>query len=260
MWDQGINAVLAKHLAPLGVNVVGIHREEFDPYGMTPKPWLHRYAYGPLEGAIFKTHALLKSYTVDLVHIHSLDNLAPMLSTFTPTLLHYHGSDIRGKWDKQRRDWRYAKKIIVSTRNLLEGAPESAEFLPNPVDTDLFKPLEYISLRNAALYVDYGAVDLAERIARSNGLPLVVVPKGTPYREVPVLLNRFTHYVDVKRDGAGRVLVSKPDDTGSLLGLQALACGLTVLTLSGERHGLPPEHEPDNVSKRLLEIYREVIG
>jgi hypothetical protein len=201
--------------------------------------------------------ALLGGY--DVIHVHSFDKCVPLLSRVAPVVLHYHGSDIRGRWSSRERYWKHAERIIVSTRNILEGAPPIADYLPNPIDTEMFKPLP-VEHVDAALHIDYGAVDIAERIAGDHGLRLVVVKKGIVYAEMPLLMNRYTHYVDAKRDYAGRVLVGKSTDTGSLVGLQALACGLTVLNLSGERRGLPLEHRPENVAESLFKLYGGLLG
>lgn len=266
VWDQGINYLLAKYLKPLGVDVDCIHRAEFDPFNMTPAEWKRSYPYGHFEGRVSGTHvfaahvflkALLGGY--DVIHVHSFDKCVPLLSRVAPVVLHYHGSDIRGQWEEKRKYWGKARRVVVSTRNLLEGAPPGVEFIPNPIDIEMFKPLDYVSPGYGAVYIDYDAGDLAEKIAEDHGVSLTVVKKGVPYSEMPVLLNRFIYYVDVKRDSQGRLLMGKSSDTGSLVGLQALACGCRVLTVWGERVGLPPEHYPENVANRIKTIYEEVL-
>ncbi len=258
IWDQGINYLLMKYMdAHCGTRSRMVASTEFDPFGMTPREWKRDYrghSKYRLMWDIFR-----EAIRADIVHVHSLDKVVPTLNLMgCHMVLHYHGSDIRGRWPEKRRYWECADRILVSTRNLLEGAPPVAKYQPNPIDVEKFKNDPDMNLHRAALYFDYGAVDLAEKIADDHDLPLVVMQKGVPYAELPYVLNRYTHYVDVKRDASGRLLMGKPDDTGSLLGLQALACGLTVLTLNGERVGLPPAHYPDRVADDIFSVYEEL--
>lgn len=261
VWDQGINYLLAKHLKPLGVDVDCIHRAESDPFNMTPPYWKRSYPRGRVGSPLFGAHIFLKALLggYDVIHVHSFDKCVPLLSWVAPVVLHYHGSDIRELWKEKKPLWSRAARIIVSTRNLLEGAPPGVEFTPNPIDVEMFKPLEYVSPEYGAVYIDYDASDIAEKIAEDHGVSLTVVKKGIPYNEVPVLLNRFVYYVDTKRDYLGRVLAGKPTDTGSLVSLQALACGCRVLTSWGERVGLPIEHNPENVAAQLKAVYESTL-
>jgi glycosyltransferase involved in cell wall biosynthesis len=260
IWDQGINYLLARGLEPLGVEVDCIHRAEFDPFGMTPAKWKRLYPYGKFDGRVYGAHVLVKSLgDYDLIHVHSFDKCVPTLAYLgKPILLHYHGSDIRGRWEDKRGKWKHANRIVVSTPDLLMGAPPKTEYLPNPIDTEVFKNLGGPRI-GKALHFNYDAVDLAEHIAHENGVELTVMGKGVPYMDMPRILNEYHYYIDVKRDHSDRVLISRATDTGSLVGLQALACGCTVLRLDGVHKGLPPEHEPCHVAKKLYRIYKEML-
>lgn len=262
VWDQGINYLLARGLKPLGVEVDCLHRAEYDPFSMTPPKWKRSYPYKWGDARIYGAHVFLKALLgdYDVIHIHSFDKCVPLMSALAPLVLHYHGSDIRGRWEDKKKYWSHANRILVSTSDLLNGAPPMAELLPNPIDTEIFKDLGKERV-DAALHFDYGAVDLAEKITHDHGLRLIVKEKGTPYAEMPQIFNGYTHYVDIKRDHTDRVLISRPTDTGSLIGLQALACGCEVLTLGGGRpKGLPPQHRPENVAKQLYKTYKEILG
>jgi len=258
VWDQGINYLLARELRCLNVSVNSVSSPGFDPYGMTPTEGKREYFLGSkLRRNVGIIGDALKH---DLVHVHSLDEVVPMLKRLgCRVVLHYHGSDVRNRWMEKKKYWEKADVILVSTKNLLDGAPPRAKFLPNPIDVDMFKPDPDMGLHMAALYIDYGAADLAAELAEKHDLSLIVKEKGIPYQELPYLMNRYTHYVDVKRDEGGHMLISNPSDTGSMLGLQALSCGLTVLTISGTRFGLPPEHQPRSVAAQLKMIYDEVL-
>ncbi len=259
VWDQGINYLLMSYMDRFyGTRSRMVASTEFDPFGMTPPEW--KRDYSGHSRYRFNFDVAREALYADVVHVHSLDKVVPMLSLLgCRVVLHYHGTDIRGKWPEKKGLWECADRILVSTRNLLDGAPKHAKYQPNPIDVDRFKPDPDLSLHRAALHFNYGAVDLAKQIADNHDLRLVVREKGIPYAELPQILQRYTHYVDVKRDAAGRLLVEKPADTGSLMGLQALASGCTVLTLHGERVGLPGEHHPMQVAQNIVTIYEELV-
>lgn len=258
VWDQGINYLLKRGLESLGVEVRGITHRDFDPFGYTPKEW--KVSYG---GRFYHQRLLFdivkRARGCDVVHIHSLEKVVPILKLLGfKVVLHYHGSEIRGRWDDKRRYWREADAVLVSTRDLLMGAPKIVRHQPNPIDVNVFKPMGV--KKWGALHFDYDAADIAELIAERNFIPLIVKKKGVPYADMPAVLNEYTHYIDVKRDYSDKILTSRATDTGSLIALQALACGATVLTLLGRRVGLPPEHRPDEVAKSVLKVYKEVAG
>lgn len=58
-------------------------------------------------------------------------------------VVHFHGTDVRKFHDKPavRYLLRHAKTQIVSTPDLLQYCPSHAVWLPNPVDSNIFKPL-----------------------------------------------------------------------------------------------------------------------
>ncbi len=63
-------------------------------------------------------------------------------------VLHCHGSDLRWEINKKwgsmiKHNLQKAKKVLVSTPDILNTATkynETAEYIPNPINTDLFKP------------------------------------------------------------------------------------------------------------------------
>jgi len=259
VWDQGINYLLMDYMDRFyGTRSRMVASVEWDPFGMTPPEWKRDYRGHSKIRLVWDVFR--EALHADVIHVHSLDKVVPLLSLLgCRVVLHYHGSDIRGRWMERKQYWECADRILVSTRNLLEGAPKHAKYQPNPIDVDRFKPDPDLSLHRAALHFNYGAVDLATQIADDHDLRLVVMEKGVPYAELPRILQRYMHYVDVKRDAAGRLLNSKPGDTGSLMGLQALASGCTVLTLHGERVGLPDEHHPMQVAQDIVSVYEELM-
>lgn len=257
VWDQGINALLIEYMDRLcGTESTIIHNEAFDPYGMTPAKWKRHYG-GKLHRAHFQADVAKAAVLSDVVHVHSVDSVVPLLKKLRRrVVLHYHGSDIRGKWESRRELWGSADRILVSTRDLLTGAPDSTMYQPNPVNP-IFAPGAKPE-RDCAIHYSYGADILAERIAAEAHLPLIIVKQSIPHLELPHVLRRFTHYVEVKQLN-GELIMSHVADTGSLLSLEALACGLRVLCLDGERVGLPDEHRPEAVARSIYRVYEELI-
>ncbi len=93
-------------------------------------------------GAIsFILKCILTARKFNIIHIHDLDKIVPWLKRLynnKPVVLHYHGTRIRGLWREREELWKKSDAILVSTPDLLEGAPKSAIYVPNPVDIRFF--------------------------------------------------------------------------------------------------------------------------
>jgi hypothetical protein len=255
VWDQGINYLLKRGLEKHGVTVTGITRGEYDLFGYTPNEW--KVSYG---GPRLYFDILRRAWGCDIVHVHSFDRVVPTLKMLgLKVVLHYHGTEIRGRWEDRKKYWEWADAILVSTRDLLMGAPPRARYQPNPIDTEFFHPVKDAPREYGAVHFDYDAADVAELIARVNSLPLTIRKKGVPYTMMPSVLRGYTHYIEAKRDRSDKLLSTRPTDTGSLICLQALACGCTVLSLTGKRKGLPQEHRIEEVARSVFKIYKEVL-
>lgn len=194
--------------------------------------------------------ALRLALRYDVVHVSSLDKLAivaPALSRLSKRfVLHYHGTDIRGKWE-ERKFWRMADLVLVSTPDLLEGAPDSVCHLPNPVDVELFR---YVGGRRpgTALYLKLQYEDAAKAVRRARELlPSVqvrVLERGVRYCDMPRILSAHEYFID-------RYAIPSLSKTA----LEALACECKVLRWDGRVVlGLPREHEPRRVAERYLEL------
>jgi glycosyltransferase involved in cell wall biosynthesis len=207
----------------------------------------------------FKLYCLSQSFFHDIIHIHAYDTLARWSKWLTrkPVILQYHGTDIRGRKDEKRRYHRFADRIIVSTPDLLEEIPE-ATYLPNPVDTELFRPLT-VHDDNSALYYVKGDWKLGEDpsfpfdMARKYGLKLHLLHRSVctiPYEEMPIFLNQFGWFID-------RNYVKSLSRTA----LEALSCGLKVINWKGEviYPPLPDEHKPEFSAKKLMKIYEDLL-
>jgi hypothetical protein len=234
-----------------------ITRRASDPYGFTVLGEVSELGSKP-----FTLKVLLKAKGYTLIHLHSFDRLLPWLRRLypkKPVVLHYHGSDIRGRWREKAPLWRQADGLLVSTPDLLEGAPEDARYLPNPVDTSIFKPSHKAErVERLALHFNTGYpwsredLEWARRVAARLQLKLQLIDRQAqpiPYLELPHILSSAEYLIDRRRI---RSL--------SLVALQALACGVKVIDWREEVvEGLPQEHEPLQVARQTCDIYRELV-
>lgn len=258
IWNiGGCGSIIAKYMDKLyATKSWVVTRKKFDPFGVT--------RYGECwdcNGKLFTLKALWKARRYDLIHVHAFDRIIPFLKILHPNkpiVLHYHGSDIRERWNERKRLWYKADALLVSTKDLLEGAPKDVIYIPNPVDTDLFHPKHTASQPNTAFHMKYFADDLAEEYAEKHGLKLHMhdsVENPIPYQKVADVLCDFGYYIDVKRVD----LDFKVGECLSKIALQALACGLKVINCKGAIiEGLPPEHQPEDVVAKLFKIYESI--
>ncbi|UCC39901.1 MAG: hypothetical protein JSV96_00090 [Candidatus Aminicenantes bacterium] len=233
-----------------------ITRRQFDLYGHT--------TYGEtskLGAKLFTLKTILKAMNYDIIHVHAFDKIIPYLKLIYPNkkiLLHYRGTDIRGKWDSRIKYWSKADIVFVSTEDLLEDAPSGTIYIPRAVDTDFFYP-RGISNYGTAFHVSYKADDLAIKYAKENNLSLTIhdrLKNPIQYQKFGEILSEYEYYIDVKRDNEGRVL-----DAMSKTGLESLACGLKVIRWDGKVvKELPIRNLPENVVKKLFNIYLEILN
>lgn len=260
VWSTaGISAMLCNELRVLNHSAVCIARGGYDPFNIT------RYYKGLIlnRGATsYLNYCVQFSKYKDVIHVHGLHELVKRLKLEYPTtkvILHYMGTELSKCANNviRKENQSFADKILVSTPDLLEDEPQ-AEWLPNPVDTRLFRNVDHGKGAFAICpsYVDrkrlkskckeYGIDDLTI-IDRENN--------NVMYKDMPGLFRKYDTYVDIKpydwENGEIRV-------ANSTTGLQALSMGLNVLMADGElRKGLPEKHTIRNVTKRLIEIYNE---
>lgn len=239
----------------------------------------------------------------DIVHIHSRADLVLKLrkkfGQSKKLVLHYHGTDIRGI-RKQKLPHRsrlsdaairsiflyrrikntllLKKKIhpkaqnlsnlvIVSTPDLLKNISVHENirkvYLPNPVDSELFKPDDLITTekinttKRDAITMDTEVTDIPYILEhlKKNRINLDVevhdrIKYPLAYVELPAFLKSYRVYVDLKYIN-GRIIQAL-----SKTGLEALACGLEVLDYNLKlRRGLPEEHHLSNVIHNLSKEY-----
>ncbi len=260
IWNvAGVSSILAKYQNRLfGWKTWVIMRKEFDQFITT--------VYGELCScgrARFYLKSILASRLYNIIHIHYIDKILPWLRRIYRRkclVMHYHGSDIRGKWELKRRLWSKADLVIVSTQDLFTEAPSSERnkkifHLPNPVDTELFKPMPNLRRKGKALFIYSSrrpklreSLEWAKKIAKQNSLSLEILDidrNPIRYIDMPRLLNRYEYFID-------HCYVPALSKTA----LEALACGLKVIRWDGRViEGLPEQHKPENVVKKLKEYY-----
>lgn len=258
LWSTaGIGGLLAKYMDQVYPSLESdcIMRKKYDPCDLTVKGTVYNCNY-----LRWLFVCLTKPRKFDIIHIHSYDGVLPILKLIYPHkkfVLHYHGTEIRDKWDQRRHIYKLADQILVSTPDLLEGAPPDVEYLPNPVDYDLIDSLNIPSEAKArqAFHVDQRAVDIAKIYAKERMLKLVIPIGKVPHYDFLEKLCEYYFYIDVKRDKeCNHVLRAL-----SLTGLEASYAGAMVINFEGAAlTHFPKRHEKAEVCKRLYQIYRRL--
>jgi len=251
IWNTaGVASIIAKHMDKLfktESNV--IMRKQFDKFGLT--------VYGETWNCgakVFTFRCLLLARKFNIVHVHDFDKIIPWLKHLysKPVVLHYHGTRIRRLWKERKQFWSMADAVLVSTQDLLEGAPNHAIYVPNPVDTDLFYPRTNHNRKpKSALAFRYNLDEKkAINYAQKYGLKLTFLERSIPYKEMPKILAQYEYYVD-------QTEISSLSKTA----LEALACGCKVINWKGEivYPPLQEQHTPQKVCNQLYKIYHKLI-
>jgi glycosyltransferase involved in cell wall biosynthesis len=290
VWDQaGVAFVLAKYQRLHGHVSRAIMVREYDKYGIGR--FYNEYVIeATLEDFVEKS--IFESRSADILHIHSRSDLVfkfrEEFGNSKRIILQYHGTDIRGikrqklphrsklsdlavrgiftyrrvrdailiKKRIHSQAQRLADAVIVSTPDLLPLV-NNAIYVPNPIDTDHFRPEKSSSKPGKALTMDTEATDirLTLNYCKKQNVELDIdvynrIRDPIMYGDMPAFLKKYGLYVDV-RYVDGKIL-----ENLSKTALEALACGLDVLDYKlNRRHGLPVEYNPMNVTSHLETIY-----
>lgn len=262
VWDQaGVACILARHQRRQGHEVDIMKRAGYDPFSIFA-------FYGePLmdtDGKSFINSVTKRAREFDVIHVHSLFKIIPDMRKkykHKTIILHYHGSEARRdvKEDIQLEAEDMADAVLGSTPDLEQYVGKRLKYIPNPVDTDHFKPREFSSLddEKAFTFRTTGAdTDWTVQYLRDSKIeiPIDVIDRQAnpvPYSDMPKMLTSYSVYVDLKYIG-GRLLLA-PSKTA----LECLGCGLRVLDYKLQYlDTLPDEHRPESVSDHVLEMYR----
>lgn len=255
VWNTaGVGSVIAKFTdRGFQTQSTVITRRTADRVGLTT--YGTAFDDGPVR---FFIRALSMSGRADVVHVHSLDRIVPWIKWIhgKPVVMHYHGTDIEGRWAEKRPRWSRADYVAVSTPNLLEGAPPGAVHVPNPVDTDIFRPFPGPREQKSAVSFHYGMDAQAEAAAGKLGLSLTWLDRwSVGHADMPRVLSKYAYFIDMRRPPAHSVARSI-----GKAALEALACGCSVVDWTGGVvRGLPPENEPTGVAAKWNEVYSELL-
>ena len=297
IWDQaGVACILAKYQSRQGhlASVLRINGQ--DKYGIN-RFYEEFVIYSSQEDFIQRSLKEAEAAQLIHIHSR-LDVLFPLREKFGRSkkiILHYHGTDIRGLVSSKKNSpeprsqinrisniipqsksflrkklWRKsssykihkkalstADAVLVSTPDLLSLA-EGATYLPNPIDTEHFKPDESPRKdRKRALTIDTEATDVRRTLkyCKSHNMDTEIevydrTQKPVMYGKMPNFLKGYEIYVDVRYVN-GQVL-----ENLSKTALESLACGLEVLDHRLEyRRGLPLEYNPSTVLSKLSNFY-----
>ncbi|MDG6910419.1 MAG: hypothetical protein JRN08_08630 [Nitrososphaerota archaeon] len=256
VWNTaGVASVIAKFAdREFGTESRVITRKAADRVGLTT----YGTAY-PEGAARFFLKGIRMASAADVVHVHSLDRIVPWVKRLygKPVVMHYHGTDIEGRWDEKRSRWTRADFIAVSTPNLLEGAPSNVSHVPNPVDTDFFRPTGEGRDPLSAVSFRYGMDAETEALAMNLGLKLTWLDRwSVRHDEMPAVMSKFAFYIDLRRPPGHAVARSV-----GKAALEALALGCTVVDWTGNKlSGLPPENDPRRVAAVWHGVYEDLLN
>ncbi|HUT06093.1 MAG TPA: hypothetical protein VMW74_05325 [Nitrosopumilaceae archaeon] len=210
----------------------------------------------------FYLYSLFKSRNYDLIHIHALYKLVPILRKFysrKKIILHYHGSDCRiTPPEKRVKAEKMSNKILLSTPDLIKFVPEG-EYVPNPIDTKLFNYKKPTSTKAFTILVRENKLETIQNFLSENNhdIKFDVIYSGKspiPYRNMPNLFYKYGTYIDLKFSYDGKIIPAM-----SNTGRQALACGLKILNYDLKYlEKFPDEYRPENVVSILEKIYGQL--
>lgn len=258
VWDQaGVACVLAKYQRKLGCDVKVIKRSGFDKFKIYS--FYGEKEFKTLLGSQFLNIAEKESKNFDIIHVHDLFNLIPRLKkkySNKKIILHYHGSILRNTPANKRKKFEsFADEVLVSTPDLQEIT--NCKYLHNPVDIEHFSHRS-INENNKALSLlgQTETPELISNLLKKHNISLnyeTVSREKKPifYNDMPNFLSNFEYLIDLKYINGKNI-----GKFVSMTGLQALSLGLKILNYDFKIiQGLPEEHKPENVVKKLMDLY-----
>jgi glycosyltransferase involved in cell wall biosynthesis len=262
VWNTAaVPSILSKFLRRKGVASDVIMRGAFDRYGFK-KFYANCTTNYDVSVMDFFLIALKKASDYDIIHIHSVDKLVPLIKFChkKPVLLHYHGTDIRGRGRNFiKKVYRsFSNGMLVSTPDLLTDLPKAIH-IPNPVDIDLFQRTHRrVDAKGRALFFlkypdNRVIIDTVKKYAEKKGLKLEIYDRryqgeSILYEKLPQLYNRYEYFID-------RIILKDL----SKMALEALACGVKVIKDEHILTDLPKSHDPYNVTEKLIVYYKHLL-
>ena len=274
VWDQAsVACVLAKWQRKLGHNAYVLKRIVRPELGIT-----EYYNEKVIRSLMprFLLSLWWHATRADIIHVHDAFSLIPFLRGIRkPIIYHYHGTPAyKNPPSKRRAVEQRADFLALATPDLLNlEYARPVQYIPNPVDTDLFRPAGHAKNNNGLLilkanhdshviwhHVQQKLPDVNWYAIMRTDMP---VPQGVakcepqPYRNMPDTLRKFEFFADIQAFNTRNHTIL-PMIT--MTGLQALACGLQVLTHDGIQKGLPACHQPEHAAQAWCEIYERLIA
>jgi hypothetical protein len=260
VWDQaGVACILAKHHRRMGHDVRILKRAGYDPFGISQ---FYGETLLDMDGKAFLKHVVKQAADYDVVHVHTIYKVVPELRKKYPDknlVLHYHGSEVRGRQsDALRVKAEKESDIVMGSTQDLKDYVDGITYVPNPVDTEHFRSDSRPGSR--AFTISRSITDtkwMLDYLKKNNfDLDVEMVERSAnpiPYSQVPAFLKQYGIYVDIRYiDG---ILLENLSKTG----LESLAYGLEVLNHKLEYvRELPKEHRPEAVADSVLGLYASI--
>jgi len=214
---------------------------------------------------------LLKEWKYDIIHVHAPRFYRQYIHKFYPRkkwIAHFHGSDIRGKWNENQSHFANNCYLAVSTIDLLKGCPTNTHWIPNPIDLELFKRTTPFRDNTALFNLRYDAQKPALEQVREEcitlGLKLTVVERKkhfVPQHLFKAFLQQFEYYMDTTLDESSEETIAnkKIIEGLSLTALQQLAMGGSVVNDFTVIKKFPEVHSAEVIAEQWLKIYKSIL-
>lgn len=261
VWDQaGVASVIAKYQQKLGHKTQVLQQEKHDTNDITKLYGGHVSKKNKL---FFVFVCLSKVKDYDIIHLHDAWFMVHLIHFLYPKkkiILHYHGSMVRylkPYW--KRKLWeKYVDEIVVSTPDLLAHKYyKKPIYVPNPVDTEIFKrtrPTKFKNTAFTALKHDQSGQQLQRMLMDHDILVDLETQMRTERRikhtDFPAHLQKYEYYIDIPTYN-GQIIPAH-----SICGLQAMALGVKTVGWDFKiSNKLPDIHQPESVVLELEKVY-----
>lgn len=267
VWDiGGTSSVSLKVLKKAGYSGDVFMRSEHDPFGFTK--FYGNYSLN-IEGSELIKMALDNGHKYDIIHLNGLWQYTELFKRTFPNkkiIISYYGSDLTNTNDviQRKHQEKFADLITVSTPDLIGYLQYQKEtpyyYVPNVIDSDIYKPIENKNKKDLALiffmdYIDKEAT--IKYLDKHYGKPYEIIDRdvdGVEPHNIPKLYSNYSTYLDIKilnYNGFVGEAMSKS-------GLEALACGLNVFNYENKLVNLLPlEHKGKYHIQLMNKIYNE---